>query len=31
MAVSFRYGANGSYKSASAVWFDLLPNLRAGR
>ncbi|OLQ70012.1 hypothetical protein BIT28_10735 [Photobacterium proteolyticum] len=31
MAVSFRYGANGSYKSACAVWFDLLPNLRAGR
>lgn len=31
MATSFRYGANGSYKSASAVWFDLLPNLRAGR
>ncbi|HIF9476085.1 TPA: zonular occludens toxin domain-containing protein [Photobacterium damselae] len=31
MATSFRYGANGSYKSACAVWFDLLPNLRAGR
>lgn len=31
MATSFRYGANGSYKSACAVWFDLLPALRDGR
>ncbi|PSU20272.1 toxin [Photobacterium phosphoreum] len=31
MATSFRYGANGSYKSACAVWFDLLPALREGR
>lgn len=31
MAVSFRYGGNGSYKSAYAVWFEVLPALRAGR
>jgi len=31
MAVSFRYGGNGSYKSAYAVWFEVVPALRAGR
>ncbi|WP_025823698.1 zonular occludens toxin domain-containing protein [Shewanella marina] len=31
MAVSFRHGGNGSYKSAYAVWFEVLPALRAGR
>lgn len=31
MATSFRYGPGGSYKSACAVWFDLLPALRDGR
>lgn len=31
MAVKIRHGANGSYKSATAVWFDLLPALRQGR
>ncbi|AGU97550.1 zonular occludens toxin domain-containing protein [Vibrio campbellii] len=31
MATSFRYGHGGSYKSACAVWFDLLPALREGR
>ncbi|MCL1132499.1 hypothetical protein L2748_22770, partial [Shewanella sairae] len=31
MAVSFRHGGNGSYKSAYAVWFEILPSLRAGR
>ncbi len=31
MATSFRYGPGGSYKSACAVWFDLLPALREGR
>lgn len=31
MATSFRYGHGGSYKSACAVWFDLLPALRQGR
>lgn len=31
MAVSFRHGGNGSYKSAYAVWFEILPALRAGR
>jgi len=31
MAVTIRHGPNGSYKSASAVWYDLLPALRKGR
>ncbi|GAA4892627.1 zonular occludens toxin domain-containing protein [Ferrimonas pelagia] len=31
MAISFRYGPAGSYKSAAAIWFDLLPALKAGR
>ena len=31
MAVSFRHGSNGSYKSAYAVWFEVVPALRAGR
>ncbi|RZP71667.1 zonular occludens toxin domain-containing protein, partial [Vibrio vulnificus] len=31
MAVYFRHGSNGSYKSAYATWFELLPALRAGR
>ncbi len=31
MAVVIRHGPNGSYKSASAVWHDLLPALRQGR
>ncbi|PKQ75968.1 zonular occludens toxin domain-containing protein [Aeromonas sobria] len=31
MAVIIRHGPNGSYKSASAVWYDLLPALRQGR
>lgn len=31
MAVVIRHGPNGSYKSASAVWYDLLPALRQGR
>ncbi len=31
MAVSFRHGSNGSYKSAYAVWFEIVPALRSGR
>lgn len=31
MAVYFRHGSNGAYKSAYAVWFEILPALRAGR
>lgn len=31
MAIKIRHGSNGSYKSATAVWFDLLPALRQGR
>lgn len=31
MAVYFRHGSNGSYKSAYAVWFEVVPALRAGR
>ncbi|MDV5168812.1 zonular occludens toxin domain-containing protein [Photobacterium rosenbergii] len=31
MATIIRHGAAGSYKSACAVWFDLLPALRSGR
>lgn len=31
MAVSFRHGSNGAYKSAYAVWFEILPALREGR
>ncbi|HDY7617527.1 TPA: zonular occludens toxin [Vibrio vulnificus] len=31
MAVYFRHGSNGSYKSAYATWFELVPALRAGR
>ena len=31
MATIIRHGAAGSYKSACAVWFDLLPALREGR
>ncbi|OQQ00554.1 zonular occludens toxin [Vibrio campbellii] len=31
MAVIFRHGSNGSYKSAFATWFEILPALREGR
>ncbi|NOH73351.1 zonular occludens toxin [Vibrio pectenicida] len=31
MAVYFRHGSNGSYKTAYAVWFEILPALRSGR
>ncbi|HIF9335647.1 TPA: zonular occludens toxin domain-containing protein [Photobacterium damselae] len=31
MAVAIYHGAAGSYKTASAVWFLILPALRAGR
>ena len=31
MAVYFRHGSNGSYKTAYAVWFEILPALRNGR
>ncbi len=31
MAVCFRHGSNGAYKSAYAVWFEIVPALRAGR
>lgn len=31
MAVSFRHGSNGAYKSAYAVWFEIVPALRSGR
>ncbi|KIE18740.1 zonular occludens toxin [Vibrio sinaloensis] len=31
MAVYFRHGSNGAYKSAYAVWFEILPALRNGR
>lgn len=31
MAASIFHGAPGSFKSSSAVWFELLPALRAGR
>lgn len=31
MAVYFRHGSNGAYKSAYAVWFEILPALRQGR
>ena len=31
MAVAIYHGAAGSYKSASAVWFQILPALREGR
>ncbi|WP_429065827.1 zonular occludens toxin domain-containing protein [Aeromonas veronii] len=31
MATIIRHGPNGSYKSAMAVWFDLVPALREGR
>ncbi|HHC7274589.1 TPA: zonular occludens toxin domain-containing protein, partial [Vibrio campbellii] len=31
MAVIFRHGSNGSYKSAYATWFEILPALREGR
>jgi len=31
MSASIFHGAPGSYKSSSAVWFELLPALRAGR
>lgn len=31
MAVYFRHGSNGAYKTAYAVWFEILPALRSGR
>lgn len=31
MAVYFRHGSNGAYKSAYVVWFEIVPALRAGR
>ncbi|MCG7500066.1 toxin [Vibrio sp. Of7-15] len=31
MAITIRTGANGSYKSAYAAWFTILPALKAGR
>ena len=31
MATKINYGPAGSYKSSSAVWFELLPALRQGR
>lgn len=31
MAVYFRHGSNGSYKTAYVTWFELLPALRSGR
>jgi len=31
MATKIYHGAPGSYKSSSAVWFEMLPALRAGR
>lgn len=31
MAVYFRHGSNGAYKTAYAVWFEILPALRQGR
>ena len=31
MAVYFRHGSNGAYKTAYAVWFEIVPALRAGR
>lgn len=31
MAIIIRHGGNGSYKTATAVWYDLLPALRQGR
>ncbi|MCW8345979.1 zonular occludens toxin [Vibrio sp. ZSDZ65] len=31
MAIIIRHGSNGSYKTATAVWYDLLPALRSGR
>ncbi len=31
MAATIFHGAPGSYKSSSAVWFELLPALREGR
>lgn len=31
MAVYFRHGSNGAYKTAYVVWFEILPALRAGR
>ncbi|MEC4724007.1 hypothetical protein HWQ46_00375 [Shewanella sp. D64] len=29
--ISFRYGGNGSYKTAYGVWFEIIPALKAGR
>lgn len=31
MAVSFRHGSNGAYKTAYVTWFEILPALRDGR
>ncbi|MCY9803345.1 zonular occludens toxin [Vibrio scophthalmi] len=31
MAVYFRHGSNGAYKTAYVVWFEILPALRNGR
>ena len=31
MSVKIYHGPAGSYKTSSAVWFELLPALRAGR
>lgn len=31
MAVYFRHGSNGAYKTAYVVWFEIVPALRAGR
>ena len=31
MAVSFRHGSNGAYKTAYVTWFEILPALREGR
>ncbi|CAK2356592.1 zonular occludens toxin domain-containing protein [Vibrio crassostreae] len=31
MAVSFRHGSNGAYKTAYVTWFEVLPALREGR
>lgn len=31
MAVSFRHGSNGAYKTAYLTWFEILPALREGR
>ncbi|MEZ9601425.1 zonular occludens toxin domain-containing protein [Vibrio sp. 10N.286.46.A8] len=31
MAVTFRHGSNGAYKTAYVTWFEILPALREGR